>query len=284
MIEHCRLDHVAVALRRWSDGWPRFAEQLGGRWRSGGRGPGFAPSQLAFATGMRLELLEPNDVHVNDFLQRFLDRSGPGPHHLTFKVEDIEAALAATEAAGYAVVNVDVRDPEWKEAFIHPKVAPGVLVQLAEASGPGWVTDPPEGYPAASPWPPASLERVGHVVASLDDGRRLFAGLLGGAIEDEGGSAAGRWLEVSWPAPKSSPADAVGRVRLLEPAADSPLSGWLEGRAGRVHHLAFAIDRPEDVPGARPVADDETATDATGAMWEVPPDEATGTRLVLLAR
>src|SRR5207302_8845724 len=56
------LDHIAIAVERWADAWPRFVVELGGRWASGGRGPGFAPSQYEFADGMRLEVLEPNDV------------------------------------------------------------------------------------------------------------------------------------------------------------------------------------------------------------------------------
>src|SRR3954470_17744736 len=131
VIDSVDLDHVAVAVEQWGDAWPRFVGVLGGRWMSGGKGPGFAPSQLGFANGMRVEVLEPHLVEVNDFLRRFLDRSGPGPHHLTFKVPDINTALAATEAAGYRVVNVDLSDPMWKEAFLYPKDATGVVVQLA---------------------------------------------------------------------------------------------------------------------------------------------------------
>src|SRR5262249_18565316 len=93
-IEGVDLDHVAVAVERWADAWPRFVGVVGGRWMSGGRGPGFAPCQIGYANQMRVEILEPNEVERNDFLRRFLDRSGPGPHHLTFKVKDLEAALS----------------------------------------------------------------------------------------------------------------------------------------------------------------------------------------------
>ena len=73
MIEGVDLDHVAVAVEQWADAWPRFVGVLGGRWMSGGKGPGFAPSQLGFANGMRVEVLEPHLVEHNDFLRRFLD-------------------------------------------------------------------------------------------------------------------------------------------------------------------------------------------------------------------
>jgi glyoxalase/bleomycin resistance protein/dioxygenase superfamily protein len=246
------LDHVAVAVERWPDAWPRFVDVLGGRWKSGGRGPGFAPSQLGYANGMRVEVLEPHQVDDNDFLRRFLDRSGPGPHHLTFKLNDIAAALVECEAAGYAPVNVDLSDAGWKEAFLHPKQATGVVVQLAQADEGGWSTPAPEGFPLADR-APAALVRVAHAVADLDEGVRLFGGLLGGVEAGAGADGSVRWVELAWPGP--------GRVRLLSPTSpDSPLWAWLEDRPGRVHHLAFT---------------------GAGRTGELPPDEPTGTRIVL---
>ncbi|MHB8671171.1 MAG: VOC family protein [Acidimicrobiales bacterium] len=178
---HVDFDHVAVALEQWRDGWPLFAGALGGSWVSGGLGPGFSPSQLRYANDMRLELLAPNRVDLNDFLRRFLDRSGPGPHHLTFKVPDLGQALEVATAAGYQPIGVDTSDPEWHEAFLHPKQATGVVVQLAAALGGSWSEPPPEGFPSADPVQRASLRRVVHAVADLDEGLRLFGGLLGGS-------------------------------------------------------------------------------------------------------
>jgi methylmalonyl-CoA/ethylmalonyl-CoA epimerase len=125
------LDHVAVAVEEQASAWPRYAGDLGGQWLAGGAETGFSAAQVRYANGMKVEVLEPYAVERNDFLRRFLDRSGPGPHHLTFKVADIALALELVEAAGYRPVNVNIDYPEWKEAFIHPKDAPGVVVQLA---------------------------------------------------------------------------------------------------------------------------------------------------------
>ena len=97
MIPEIDLDHVAVAAERQSDAWPRYAGDLAGEWMAGGFTIGFASAQLRFANGMRIEVLRPHEVERNDFLRRFLDRNGPGPHHLTFKVTDIVSALALVE-------------------------------------------------------------------------------------------------------------------------------------------------------------------------------------------
>lgn len=258
------LDHVALAVERWSDAWPLFVGALGGRWKSGGESLGFAPAQLGFSNGMRLEVLEPHQIDANDFLRRFLDRHGPGPHHLTFKVPDLRQVLEAAERAGYRPVNVDLSDPTWLEAFLHPKDGPGVVIQLAQATG-SWVTLPPEGLPPEPMAGPARLLHIAHAVASLDVGLQLFAELLGGRHVLRGADEATRWAELAWPGP--------GRLRLLEPTSPaSPVARWLAGRTGRIHHLAFACAEPAVIPGAAPSAE---------GVWVVPPGQPLGTRLVL---
>jgi methylmalonyl-CoA/ethylmalonyl-CoA epimerase len=263
-IEFVDLDHIAVAVEQWADAWPRLVGVLGGRWMSGGKGPGFAPSQLGFANAMRVEVLEPHLVEQNDFLRRFLDRSGPGPHHMTFKVKDLSAALSSAEAAGYRPINVDMRDPYWKEAFLHPKESCGVVVQLAQSIEGYWETPAPDGFPAQGPVM-ASLDRIVHAVADLDAGIRLFAGLLRGEESERGADESTRWVELEWPGP--------GRVRLVTPSAPaSPVAAWLGDRPGRVHHIAFSGVSGAGVEGAIELAD---------GSYELSPDAATGTRFLL---
>jgi hypothetical protein len=227
MIAGARLDHTAIAVERIADVLPRYAGDLSGAWRAGGPSVGFTGVQLAFRDGMRLEILEPHAVEQNDFLRRFLDRSGPGPHHLTFKVTDIVSALARTEAAG-----------EWESDF---------TCEL-----------PPPRSTA-----PAVFLHTAHAVARLDEGLRLFAAHLGGRETGRGEENFGRYVDLTWPGD--------GRVRLLEPAGgvEDP---WLQGRAGRVHHLAFAVDRAEETPDAAALDD---------GRFEVPSERNAGVRLVL---
>jgi methylmalonyl-CoA/ethylmalonyl-CoA epimerase len=52
-------------------------------------------------------------------------------HHLTFRVKDIESKLEYLRSRGIEPVHV-VLDGRWKEAFIHPRQAHGVLIQLME--------------------------------------------------------------------------------------------------------------------------------------------------------
>jgi catechol 2,3-dioxygenase-like lactoylglutathione lyase family enzyme len=259
------LDHVAVAAEQQRDAYPRYAADLAGRWISSGDSPGFTSAQLSYANGMKVELLSPFAVEQNDFLRRFLDRNGPGPHHLTFKVKDIVAALDEVEAAGLAVVGVDLRDPMWKEAFVHPKAGHGIVVQLAQSGGADWSSPAPAELPPPRTPQPATLLHVAHAVPAIDAALELFAGLLAGRQVDSGADGDARWVELAWPGP--------GRVRLLEPVGrSSSLHDWLEGRPGRLHHLAFTTEAPGDVAGARPAGDGE---------WEVAPGDNLGVRLRL---
>jgi hypothetical protein len=254
VIKDIDLDHVALAFEDRRPGQARYAGELGGRWRGGGADPGFWSEQVEYANGMKVELLEPLNVEQNDFLRRFLDRNGPGPHHLTFKVKDIRTALTHVEEAGYRPVSVNLDNEHWKEAFLHPKDAPGVVVQLAQSSESGdWGVPIPDGYPSPA-GPTATLDRVVHAVAALDVGTRLFADLLRGQEIARGEDEAGRWIDLRWPGP--------GRIRLVEPTStSSPIAAWIGDRAGRVHHLAFSgagparIVSPEDNNGVRLVID-----------------------------
>ena len=245
------LDHIAVAAERQADAWPRYAGDLAGEWVAGGYTIGFASAQVRFANGMRLEVLEPHEPERNDFLRRFLDRNGPGPHHLTYKVKDIVGAITAAEDAGYHPVGIDLRDPTWKEAFLHPKEATGVVIQLAQSTG-DWVTPPPDDFPAPRTPTPSTLLHVAHGVTSIDAGEALFRDLLGGTEIARGEAIDGAWVELAWPGP--------GRVRLVERDRDA------------IAHLALATESPEDVRDAEPVAE---------GAFDIPPERNLGTRLVL---
>jgi uncharacterized protein YjbJ (UPF0337 family) len=262
------LDHVAIAVERHADAFPRYARDLGGRWQSGGYATGFAPAQLAYGDSIRLEILAPHRVEGNDFLRRFLDGNGPGPHHLTFKVKDISAALVEAGAAGYRPVNVDLREPEWKEAFLHPKDANGIVIQLAQSVGQDWRTPPPEGFPQPASGTPASLVHVAHAVPGLASGLRLFADLLGGQEAARGEDAGTRWVDLTWPG--------QARIRVVEPSRlSSPLADWIGGRPGRLHHLAFVLPDPPSVAGG---------SERSDGVWEVAPEHNFGVRLLLQRR
>jgi len=145
-----RLDHIALAVPRMADATATLVGELGGLPHHGGTSGAYRFGQWRFAGGGRLEVLEPRGA--DGFLHRFLAQRGPGVHHVTFMVADLDAACARARARGYRIVGYDGADPEWREAFLHPKEAQGIVVQLAEsragAGGPGPWTPPPAPPPA----------------------------------------------------------------------------------------------------------------------------------------
>jgi len=278
------LDHVAHAVPDWIEAWPRYAVELGAVWNSGGPGPGFAPGQLRFANRARIEVLMPYDPGVNDFLARFLQHTGPGPHHLTFKVPDLEAAIEAARTSGYEPIGIDLRDPEWMEAFIHPKQAGGVVVQMAQAEG-EWTSPAPDSYPTVrrqrpggGPVAAASLQRVTHAVADLRSGVALFCGLLGGEVEDRGFHRGEEWIDLRWDGPLA--------LRLVAPAPTDPsptLVGWLGDRNGRIHHAFLSSEAAGSLAGAHPAPADLPGLAGVGpdGLWTVDPADNLGLRLVV---
>jgi hypothetical protein len=285
-IEGVVLDHVAHAVPHWQEIWDLYATDLGAEWISGGLSTGFAPGQLRFGNGAKLEMLMPNAVESNDFLQRFLSHSGPGPHHLTFKVPDLDVALARLTKAGYEPIGIERSDPEWMETFIHPRQATGVVVQLAQALT-DWTSPPPDHFPTGRRQKkdghraahPAALLRVVHAVAVLGEARSLFVDVLGGQIVSQGFDGFDHaTLDLSWGGPLA--------LRLVGSTAqaDDPLRSWLGDRKGRIHHLQLAAEEPEQLPGSRPLATPDpvgSSGERPVSFFEIPPDMNAGMRLVV---
>ncbi len=207
------LDHVALAATDVAPALQFLTGRLGGTVLFGGHAIGFRPMQVLVGDksgGMKIELLEPWAVERNDFLARFLVRHRHGPHHLTFKVPDLEHAIERCRTAGYRPVNIDRSDPHWKECFLLPKEANGTVVQLAQAArefpdraalldhvrahgpdcSPQWWVDPPPAEGAVS-FLRCVVLRTPSITAAL----ALFGGLLDGAVtRDEPDRA-----DLTWP-------------------------------------------------------------------------------------
>jgi catechol 2,3-dioxygenase-like lactoylglutathione lyase family enzyme len=188
------LDHVAFGVPEVDAVAPFLVGELGAERFEGGPGLGFLWWQWTFAGGGRVEVITPHGPPA--FLHRFLERQGPGVHHVTFKVAKLAAAVERVRAHGLDVVGLDDRNPGWKEAFLHPKQAHGIVVQLAESyPSLDLGIDPRWRYPEAPPAPTAraALERV---VLSMHDAaaaRLQWADVLGGAEQERDGALHFRW-------------------------------------------------------------------------------------------
>jgi len=82
-----------------------------------------------------VELLEP--LGPDTPVGRFLDRKGPGLHHVAYRVEDIDATLAQLKEAGVELIDAEARTGirQSRVAFLHPRSTGGVLTEIVEPAG-----------------------------------------------------------------------------------------------------------------------------------------------------
>ena len=190
------LDHLAIGAPTLTDGWELFGGVLGGTWAYGADSPGFWWGQLEFAAGPKIELMTPTGGPDAAFLDRFLATRGAGPHHLNFLVTDIEDTLARIRAFGLEPVGVNLANPDWREAFLHPRSAHGIVIQVAQQGGSPSASPPPRELPSLGP--PADFDLIEHHVGDLDGAIRLFRDVLDGRLE----AASARSAELTWPGGK----------------------------------------------------------------------------------
>ncbi len=231
-------DHVAIATTDIAAALDVTVRDLGSVVVHGGDGYGFrwVQTRLGIPTGMTIELLVVWQPEVNDFLARFVDRHGPGVHHMTFKVDDLEAMLERAHEFGLHPTGVSLDNPQWREAFLQPREAHGTVIQLAQTEHDAAdfaqlvdraaTTGIADGTPAWWPTPPARAEvpavlrRV--VIGSPEraGARDFFSGFLEAEVI-HGGDA---HTDLAWPG---------GQVRIV----DAP-------RAGVLHLEATSLAAP----------------------------------------
>jgi methylmalonyl-CoA/ethylmalonyl-CoA epimerase len=187
-----KLDHIALGLPRAQDAVELFESRLGGVPAGGYDGEPFGFRQWEFAGGGRIEVIYPMGA-PNGFVHRFLANGGPRVHHVTLKVPSLDAMLARAAERGYDVVGVNRADPHWQEAFLHPKQAHGIVVQMVEQAA---RENGEDLLPAARPR--ADAARVVGLrlsARSAEVARKQWGELLGGSGFIQGDALIFRWSE-----------------------------------------------------------------------------------------
>jgi methylmalonyl-CoA/ethylmalonyl-CoA epimerase len=225
------LDHLAIGVTSIDDALAWARHTAGGREVARFQEASWLGAQAAFAAGIRLEMLEPITDPADDFLRRFLEHTGPGPHHVTFKVPDIVACIERLRGWGIEPVKPNLDDPNWKECFLHPKMGLGTVVQLAQPGG---------EWSAERVLPPAPPDLIhahflgAEVRADPAMTTRIFGELLGGATAQVDGGVA-----YSWPGGGTivvRPADdRQGVERVVFRILGLPTDGVFPDRETRLH-------------------------------------------------
>lgn len=128
-----KIDHIGIAVRNLKDSLDFYVQHFGGRASQvfESKKDGVRVQFVSYENN-RLEFLEPTSPHSP--IAKFLESRGPGLHHLCFGVADIVAELARLKSEGFRLIDEAPRiGAEGKKiAFLHPKSAGGVLIELKE--------------------------------------------------------------------------------------------------------------------------------------------------------
>ncbi|AUX08967.1 methylmalonyl-CoA/ethylmalonyl-CoA epimerase [Halalkaliarchaeum desulfuricum] len=129
-VGNTEFDHAGIATREADELETLFGDLLGAPVAHRERFDGMDVIFLDLGNGY-LELLEP---HEGGTIDRYLERHGPGIHHLAFATGDIAAALDTARELGIDLVDEEPRPGAWghEVAFLHPGSTGGVLVEFAE--------------------------------------------------------------------------------------------------------------------------------------------------------
>lgn len=128
-----RIDHVGVAVEDLDRALELYRDRYGlaEQHRETVEEFGVEAALLEIGEG-HVELLEPTSA--DSAVGRFLERNGPGMHHVAYQTTDIDATLERVRDAGIRLIDREARTGirGSRVAFLHPRDTGGVLTELVE--------------------------------------------------------------------------------------------------------------------------------------------------------
>jgi methylmalonyl-CoA/ethylmalonyl-CoA epimerase len=128
-----RIDHLGIAVHSLEEGSRFYRDALGLKCEGSEEIRDQKVRVVFFQVGeVRIELLEP--TADDSPIAQFLEKKGPGLHHIAYRVEDLPATLATLKSAGVRLIDETPRDGAhgMKIAFVHPKSSDGMLTELCQ--------------------------------------------------------------------------------------------------------------------------------------------------------
>ena len=129
-----KINHIGIAVHSIDDTLPFYRDQLGMAFTGSEEVAEQKVNVAMLQVGeSKNELLEPTSPESP--VAKFLEKSGPGIHHLAYEVENIEAAIAKLVADGARMIDAVPRNGAHgsRIAFVHPKSSNGVLTELCQS-------------------------------------------------------------------------------------------------------------------------------------------------------
>ena len=127
------VDHIAIAVADLDEATQLWRDRFG--LREGAREllPGQRVEvQMMYAGNTRIELVCPTSD--DSPVQAFLEKKGPGIHHIALAVDNCQAAISSSKAKGARMIDSQPQKGAHgtKVGFVHPKSSNGVLLELVE--------------------------------------------------------------------------------------------------------------------------------------------------------
>jgi methylmalonyl-CoA/ethylmalonyl-CoA epimerase len=147
-----RIDHVSIAVKNQEKAEHFFRDILGAIDGTAAEDPQTRFFWRIFSLGdlSRLEIISPTGE--GSFLDGFLKDREAGVHHITLQTPNIRQAMTHLEEQGIPYFGYnEYPGGVWKEIFIHPRYAFGVLIQIAEFEANDWLSEKVK-FPAGTRW------------------------------------------------------------------------------------------------------------------------------------
>ncbi|MGH9432525.1 MAG: methylmalonyl-CoA epimerase [Terriglobia bacterium] len=128
-----KIHHVGIAVESLAEAVPIFEKLLGQKPSPQEDVADQKVRVAVFHVGeSRIELLE--STAQDSPIAKFLDRRGPGIHHMTLSVANLDQTLAELVQSGFKRVDKTPRTGAGQEkiAFLHPSSTAGILIELVE--------------------------------------------------------------------------------------------------------------------------------------------------------
>lgn len=240
-----RIDHISMAAPDWKTQSEKLERLLGFRFAHSWEahpGEDFAGSVSDVrGTGIQFEVIEP--AGPGSFVQRFLDERGPGLHHITAEVHDIEAAAAELERLGIQPFGGITDDGLWRITYIHPRDSGGILWQL-------FVPKKPDAQPPVEVGGGVvELQRLDHVSMAVEDLDRQVAW----QARVFGMEVQGRWREerLGYEGCVMTIPGSLLKFEMMQPTRpDSFVQKFIDERRSGMHHICCEVASVERAAAA----------------------------------
>lgn len=128
-----KIEHIGIAVKNLDAANAAYNAILGGEHYKTETVESEGVNTSFFKIGdSKIELLAATDPESP--IAKFIEKRGEGIHHLAFAVDDIKAEIARLEKEGFKLVNTEPKTGADNKlvAFMHPKSASGVLIELCQ--------------------------------------------------------------------------------------------------------------------------------------------------------